>query len=323
MSLKNYLPLLWLALLPGILCAQIDTTEMPAELKAGIERMLRMVEEAQRFYDDSLAPHPAGAALPIPRHPAWELLAPAGKMSPPGLKAGIGRAGSIELELPAAVFYRVGAEEFRLDSLLRTAWARGESGSVSYERRGRGPVKLSCRVDCVGPGLNYRFDLENTGKDTLFNLQLLVPAALEGLPAFSAFHTPPNSAGSRVLDNGILGHLFLFLSGSWISADRALQAAGLEKSLYLPFGPDGGKPGPLAEIMGANPDLMPGVRLQGNTVYLLSNDRRWRLEVSASPAMSICCRFKPLRLYVNPGAAVLAPKEKTSVGGIIFLNPAD
>ena len=72
-----------------------------------------------------------------------------------------------------------------------------------------------------------------------------------------------------------------------------------------------------------NRNRMAGVSLQGNTVYLLSGDRRWRLDVSASPAMSFCCEFSPLKLYVNPGTAVLAPEQKTSIGGIITLSPAN
>jgi len=327
MSLKNYLPFLWLALLPAVSWSQTDTTAVPADLRSGFEKLIRMADEAQRFYDESLAPRPPGAVVPISGHPAWELFAPETESKPPSLQAKIvdSRAGSVELELPAAVYYqeRSLSGEFRLDSLPPVKWARRQSSQALYSSRSRGPVKLSCRVDCVGGVINYRFDLENTGEDSLFNLQILVPVGLEGLPAFCDVNPKPDNAGSQINSDGILRRLYLFFSGSWRSAAGALQTTGLDKPLFLPFGPGGGKCGPLAEILGGNRNRMAGVSLQGNTVYLLSGDRRWRLDVSASPAMSFCCEFSPLKLYVNPGTAVLAPEQKTSIGGIITLSPAN
>ncbi len=327
MSLKKYLPFLWLALLPAISWSQTDTTAVPADLRSGFEKLIRMAEEAQRFFNDSLAPRPPGAVIPIPRHPAWELFAPETELRPPSLLAKIAnsRAGSVELELPAAIYYqeRTGSGEFQLDSLPPGRWARRQSSHASYSSRSQGPVKLSCRVDCVGGVINYRFDLENTGKDSLFNLQILVPVGLEGLPAFSGFNPKSDNAGSQIDSNSILRRLYLFFSGSWITAAGALQTTMLDKPLFLPFGPEGEKSGPLAEIFGGNRNWMTSVRPQGNTVYLLSSDRRWRLDVSASPAMSFCCEFSPLKLYVNTGTASLAPEEKTSIGGIITLSPAN
>ena len=327
MGLKKYLSFLWLALIPAVSWSQTDTTAFPANLRSGFEKLIRMAEEAQRFYNDSLAPRSPGAVVPIPGHPAWELFAPDMELRPPGLQAKIAdsRAGSVELELPAAVYYqeRSGSGEFRLDSLPPVKWARRQSSHAFYSSRSHGPVKLSCRVDCVGGVINYRFDLENTGKDSLFNLQILVPVGLEGLPAFCDVNPKPGNAGSQTNGNGILRRLYLFFSGSWTTAAGALQTTGLDKPLFLPFGPEGEKSGPLAEVFGGNRNRMTGVRLQGNTVYLLSSDRRWRLDVSASPAMSFCCEFSPLKLYVNPGTAGLAPEQKTSLGGIITLSPAN
>ena len=181
---------------PAVLWSQTDTTELPEGIKAGIQQIFRMAEQAQRFYDDSLAPRVEGAVYPIPEYPTWELFTPTGQVAPPRLTAKIAgsRAGSIALELPAAVCYRMhpGSEDYLLDSLPPLAWTAPGEGSASYSDAGRGPLRLDCRVDCAGPMINYRFDLENTGADTLFDLQVLVPLALGKLPALlhSASRSP-------------------------------------------------------------------------------------------------------------------------------------
>ena len=76
-------------LLPAVCLAQTDTTALPEEFRSGIENILRMAEQAQRFYDDSLAPRAEGMIYPIPEYPTWELVMPPGKTAPPKLTAGI------------------------------------------------------------------------------------------------------------------------------------------------------------------------------------------------------------------------------------------
>ncbi|MBN2290540.1 MAG: hypothetical protein JXQ83_14495 [Candidatus Glassbacteria bacterium] len=321
--MKKYLPLLWLALVPGVSLAQSDTAAVPDGLRESFDKILRMAEQAQRIFDDSLAPRPPGAIPPIPEHPEWELVAPSGKDGPPALQLVVAgsRAGSLSLEVPAAVFYleRPGPGGSRLDSLAPVAWTPGERNSAAYSGPCRGPLRLSCRVDCVGPVVNYRLDLENTGKDTLRGLQALVAVGLDALPAFSRRGPQPGGAVPAAPGNDIPGRLYLFCSGAWVCADSLMDGRRPEEAVFLPFNREAG---PLARLFGGGRTATTDIRLQGNTVYLLSRDRLWRLDASASPAASFCFQPAPPRLYLNPGAASLAPGEKISVGGIISLNPA-
>jgi len=327
MRLKIFFALLSAVLIPGILCAQIDTTDMPVELKAGLDRMLRMAEEAQRFYDDSLAPRSGDVVIPIPRYPSWEILTPAAQISSTTLQVKIAgsRAGSLELELPAALCYRrsTGSRAFRLDSLPPPQWTLSGKNSAAYTGRGKGPLKLSCRVDCFGPMINYRLDLENTGSDTLYNIQALVSLAIGKLPALLRPSSRPDSSEPGSLADSILDHLYLYSSGAWTTALSLFQKKAPGKPIVLFFGRKEKEPGLPAGIFAEEPETKPGFRLEGNTVYLLSSNRQMRLDISASPAASFCCRFSPLRLYLNPGRGLLAPGSKTSVGGIITLSPAE
>jgi hypothetical protein len=323
--LRQLSPVLLLLSLTGVAGAQTDTTPIPAALQDGFDRILKMADEAQRMFDSSFAPQINGAAYNIPARPSWQILPLAGKQSPPSLKiqiAGSG-AGSISLELPSAVSYRKspGSSQYRLDSLPPAAWIFNGNSSASYNNSVTGTLNLNCRVDCVGPVINYRFDLENTGEDSLFDLTILVPVELEKLIPFSGVIPLKDSSRLQIGDNSLLGRIRLFSSGTWISLGKVLQDTGLDKSIFLPFGPAGENNPLLSGIFGGNHNLPADISLQGNTIYVLSENNQWRMDFSVSPAVSFCFEPVPFRLYLNPGIAVLAPNEKTSAGGLVTLSP--
>ena len=283
-----------------------------------LEKLGEKAQQAQNFYDRVISRTRSGQPAPLGELANWEILSTAQTGAEISLTINETPVYNLKVKLPEALYYESrnkGKSKSNYEKVLLARWSKSDDGHLAfYPSVKTGKIKIGCRVDIVGPVVNYRFDIQNASADTLDNIHISVPVNIDRFSYFGI-----DKAGGS---HGFLERLSFEQEGTFQSA---VSLSGIPDPELM-----GGQffLGAAAELA-PTPPFVPDqfrtpIRLGGDTIKLTSVDGLWVLEVITSTSMSFRWDIdNGTVIAANPGIPSLAPGAHAAVGGIISLSRAD